>query len=282
MERGDEIGRLATAFNNMTTSLRRTRDELKTKSEANMALERRAQHAQRLALVGQLTATVAHQIGSPLNVILGRARYALKGGGQSERDQRHFEEIAVGAESISQVIERLLSHARKARGPVESVDLAEVAQDMLHFLESECERLGIATSIRVTPGSLVDGRRNEYEQLILNLCLNAMQAQPKGGTLTISVKRSAGEPTASILIEISDSGPGVPSELRPQIFEPFFTTKTGVQGTGLGLAICDEIVRRQGGSIQVSDAPEGGALFRISVPSRGTPSHDSSLGQVAS
>ncbi|HKQ71164.1 MAG TPA: HAMP domain-containing sensor histidine kinase [Polyangiaceae bacterium] len=266
VQRGDEIGRLAAAFNNMTTSLRRARDELETKRLANIALERRAQHAQRLALVGQLTATVAHQIGSPLNVILGRARYALRGGGQSERDRRHFQEIAAGADSISRVIEGLLSQARKARGPVESVDLADVAYDMFHFLEAECERLNIQTSIAVASGAFIEGRRDEYEQLVLNLCLNAIQAQHGGGALTLTVRKNSTERGDEVIVEVSDSGPGVPDELKQQIFEPFFTTKSSAQGTGLGLAICDEIVRRQGGSIQVTDGTSGGALFRVTLP----------------
>lgn len=267
IERRDEMGRLATAFNHMTLSLRQARNELESKQEANLALERRLQHAQRLALIGQLTASVAHQIGSPLNVILGRARYALKLGGQGERDRRHFQEIVVGGESISKVIERLLSQARRARGPIAAVDIWEIARDALRFLETECERQNIATSIVGDPQALVEGRRDEFEQLILNLCLNAIQALPAGGQLALSVRRVEGVGRSNIELEVADSGPGVPRSLRERIFEPFFTTKPAGEGTGLGLAICEEIVRQNGGTILVTDAKIGGASFRINLPS---------------
>jgi HAMP domain-containing protein len=104
IRRGDEIGRLASAFNHMTASLRSAAAELETKGQANLALERRLQHAQRLTLIGQLTASIAHQIGSPLNVILGRARYALKSGGQNERDRRHFRDDAPGGGALFSVM----------------------------------------------------------------------------------------------------------------------------------------------------------------------------------
>jgi signal transduction histidine kinase len=267
IERSDEIGRLAAAFNHMTASLRRAADELETKREANLALERRLQHAQRLTLIGQLTATIAHQIGSPLNVILGRAQYALKAGGQSERDRLHFQEIAMGAERVSRIIEQLLSQARRVRGPVVSVDIGKVMRKTVEFLGAECDRHGIVTSLRTEPDIFVDGRRDEVEQVVLNLCLNAIQAQPKGGRLLLSAER-AGDSGAVVQIDIADAGPGVDPDLRQAIFEPFFTTKPRGQGTGLGLAICDEMVRRQGGTIRVMDAPGGGALFRITLPRR--------------
>ena len=265
VRRADEIGRLASAFNHMTASLRRTAAELDAKGKTNLALERRLQHAQRLTLIGQLTASIAHQIGSPLNVILGRAQYALKLGSQTERDQRHFREIAMGAERVSRIIEQLLSQARKVRGPVVAVDVGKVIRETVEFLSAECDHCGIATSVEIESGIYVEGRRDELEQVILNLCLNAIQAQPWGGCLTLSAHR-IGERGASVQVDVVDKGPGVKAELRECIFEPFFTTKPNGQGTGLGLAICDEMVRRQGGTIAVSDAPHGGALFRITLP----------------
>ncbi|HMI89342.1 MAG TPA: HAMP domain-containing sensor histidine kinase [Polyangiaceae bacterium] len=268
VKRADEIGRLASAFNHMTASLRRTAEELEVKGKTNLALERRLQHAQRLTLIGQLAASIAHQIGSPLNVILGRAQYALKLGGQSERDQRHFQEIAMGAERVSRIIEQLLSQARKARGPVVAVDIGLVIRETVGFLSAELDRCGIATSVEAELGIFVEGRRDELEQVILNLCLNAIQAQPQGGRLALAAHRVA-ERGADVQVDVIDEGPGVQSDLRELIFEPFFTTKANEQGTGLGLAICDEMVRRQGGTIAVSEAPGGGALFRITLPRYG-------------
>jgi signal transduction histidine kinase len=270
--RRDELGRLATSFNRMTASLAAAREELERKNAANVALERRLRHAQRLALIGQLSATVAHQVGSPLNVVLGRARYALKQGGHDERTARHLEEIAAGAERISSVIEGLLSQARRVRGPAGSVDLGDLARETVRFLEAECERARVVASVRAEEGVVVGGNRDELEQVILNLAMNALQAQPGGGRLEIAVKRQrgpGGEPAAEVTV--TDAGPGVPDALRERIFEAFFTTKPASEGTGLGLAICDELVRRRGGTLSVEDAPGQGACFRVSLPLRGAP-----------
>ena len=264
--RRDEIGRVAEAFNEMTVSLKQAREELGAKQEANLALERRLQHAQRLALIGQLTATFAHQIGSPLNVILGRARYALKLGGQGERDRRHLEEIVTGAERISRVIERLLSQARKARAPSEPVDLGQLVRQTANFLDAELERRGIRSSLEVESSVLVEGRLEELEQVVLNLCLNAIHAQPEGGSLALAVRHAGENGHRLVEIDVTDAGPGVPLELRERIFEPFFTTKDPGHGTGLGLAICDEIIRHHGGTICVADAPQKGAVFHITLP----------------
>ncbi len=267
VEGRDEVGRLGGAFNRMVASLRNARADLDAQHEATRALERRLRHAQRLALVGQLAANVAHQVGSPLNVVIGRARYALQHGGQSERDARHFHEILVGGEQISRVIEQLLSQARKARGAPQEVDLADLARNTLRFLEIECERLGVVAQLRTTGSPRVIGSRDELEQVLLNLCVNALQAQPRGGSLTVTISErddARGVPFATITVD--DAGPGIPAALHEQVFEPFFTTKGPDEGTGLGLAICDELVRRQGGTIKIEASPLGGARLSVTLP----------------
>jgi signal transduction histidine kinase len=146
-----------------------------------------------------------------------------------------------------------------------AVDIGEVIRETAEFLAAECDRRGITTSIQTESDLFVQGRRDEVEQVVLNLCLNAIQVQPRGGRLSLVARRTDDRGT-SIQIDVADAGPGVSPELREAIFEPFFTTKPKGQGTGLGLAICDEMIRRQGGTIRVSDAPDGGALFRITLP----------------
>lgn len=265
--RDDEMGRIAEAFNRMMGSLGDARAEISAKNEANLALERRLQHAQRLALIGQMSASLAHQIGSPLNVVLGRARYALKQGGQSARDRKHFDEIVAGGEAISAVVERLLGQARRVRGPATRVDLAVVAKATLRFLESECERSHVRATLEAESDVCVNAVRTEVEQVLLNLCMNAIQAQPDGGRLAIRVRRVVGDAGETIAeLSVADAGPGIPVEARERVFEAFYTTKEPTEGTGLGLAICDEIVRRLGGTIVASAEPDGGALFRVSLP----------------
>jgi signal transduction histidine kinase len=270
-EGDDEIGRLGRAFNRMVASLRDARDALAAQNDATLALERRLRHAQRLALVGQMAANVAHQVGSPLNVVLGRARYALRQGGQQERDARHLREIVAGAEQISRVIAQLLSQARRAQGPAGPVDVAAVARDTVRFLEHECDRRRVRAAVHA-PGELIaQGRRDELEQVLLNLCVNALQAQPDGGSLEVTVAPCEG----GVEVTVDDAGPGVAEADRTLIFEPFFTTKGPAQGTGLGLAICDELIRRVGGTIRVATSPRGGARFAFVLGGPAAPARTS-------
>lgn len=265
-DRRDEVGRLATAFDEMLRSLRAARSDLEAQHEAARSLERRLQHAQRLALIGQLSASVAHQVGSPLNVVLGRARYALQQGVQEPRVERHLKEIEAGAVQISSVIESLLSHARRVRGRTEAVGLNELARATVRFLEAECEAQGVRVEVEAGEEEVfVEGSRPELEQVLLNLVINAIQAQPDGGTIRVRVRATEreGHPTGELVVD--DAGPGVPETQRAKVFEAFFTTKAA-EGTGLGLSISDEMVRRHGGVVHVEGSPLGGARFVVQLP----------------
>lgn len=263
--RPDEIGRLAVAYNTLLDSLREAREALEERTDALVTAERRLHHAQRLALVGQLAANLAHRVGSPLNVILGRARYALQKGGQSERDQMHLREIIAGAESISSVIEQLLARARKGRGKVSSIDLGSVATDVARFLEVEAEERNVTIVVRAPSPVRVKASRAEIEQVILNLCVNAMQAQPKGGRIEVTVAVTD-EATPRAELRVDDAGPGIAKEDRAKVFDAFFTTKEPAEGTGLGLTICEEIAQRLGGGMTLDDSALGGASFIVNFP----------------
>jgi signal transduction histidine kinase len=263
--RNDEIGRLAIAFNALLDSLRRAQDSLEDRTQALVNVERRLHHAQRLAVVGQLAANLAHKVGSPLNVILGRARYALQHGGQSERDQRHLREIVAGAESISAVIEQLLAHARKGRGPVADVRLDEIVRSVARFLEIESAKRGVTVTVVTPVAATVHASREEIEQVVLNLMMNALQAQPNGGRVVLTVT-APDNPSMPAQIVVDDAGPGLGDGDPARVFEPFYTTKPALEGTGLGLTICDEIARRLGGNIVAEQSELGGARFVVNLP----------------
>lgn len=264
--RSDEIGRVAIAYNALLDTLRAAQGSLDEQTKTLVAVERRLHHAQRLALVGQLAANLAHKVGSPLNVVLGRARYALQQGGQSERDQKHLREIIAGAESISAVIEQLLAHARKGRGVAAEVRVSEVATSVARFLEIEAGQRGVKLELELDPSITLVAVRSEIEQIFLNLMMNALQAQPNGGALRVSVARASANPEA-IELRIEDAGPGISATDRARVFEPFFTTKPSGEGTGLGLTICEEITQRLGGTIAASTSALGGACFTVTLPS---------------
>jgi signal transduction histidine kinase len=146
------------------------------------------------------------------------------------------------------------------------VDLSQLAHETVRFLEMECERAHVLTRVECESDVAIDGSASEFEQLVLNLCMNAIQAQPSGGRLEVRVTRGRDAAHDRAVLTVRDAGPGVPDDLRERIFEAFFTTKREGEGTGLGLAICDEIVRRHGGTIVVANGPEGGAEFRVLLP----------------
>ncbi len=268
--RRDELGRLARSFNAMTESLRIARARVDDESAQRAALEARMRQLQTLAAAGEVAASLAHEIGSPLNVILGRTRMMAARPDTSENTKRDLEIVAAQTERITRVVRKLLDISRPPKGRVEQVDVREVVDETLVFIQPECKKRRISQSsiIDIDAPRRVLADRDQLVQIVFNLCHNAIQAQPNGGKIEVHLKRAAdaisGAP--ALAIEVRDSGPGVPEELRGRIFDPFVTTKKGEGGTGLGLAIVDGMVRELGGRVTVDESPGGGACFRVEIP----------------
>jgi signal transduction histidine kinase len=280
--RDDEIGTIAGRFNDMTGSLREAREEGERGAEARLALEARLRQSEKLATIGQMAAEIAHEVGTPLNVIGGRARAITKkidkapGDGELSADVKKNAGIIAGeVERITRIIRQVLDFSRK-RGPtLTRVHLGGVVAEALEFLSETIRRQGIALDVRTMPAPPeVPGDPDQIQQVCLNLLTNAVHAMPAGGTLHVAtecvVRRKGGldlaEPAEYAVLVISDSGPGIPSADRDKIFEPFFTTKDEGQGTGLGLAVSLGIVKDHDGWIEVDSPPGGGAVFRVFLP----------------
>ncbi len=264
-----ELDRVARAFNDMTRALSETREQLLVAEAKRVELDARIRHAQALAVVGQVAGSFAHEIGSPLNTILGWSRLSAADESLSEEVRTQFETIASQCERITRIVQRLLSIARPAadqRGPV---NLADVVREVTAFLAPELRfrRVDLRVFIAEHVPTIV-AVRDHLLQVVMNLCINAIQAQSKGGTLRITLALEERESGADawIRLDVADAGPGVPETDRTRIFELFFSTKSSAGGTGLGLPIVADIVRDLGGKIEVSTAPEGGALFRVLLP----------------
>lgn len=279
-EREDEIGGLATRFNEMTYSLRESRAETARHNQARHQLEERLFQTEKLATIGQLAAEIAHEVGTPLNVIAGRARSLARKAGDNETVAKNAGIIAEQATRITGIIQRLLDVARRKIGTIEAedVDLNEVVFKTMEFLEGRLAQAGVEHSLDRAQGlPPIRGRADQLQQVLLNLLINAIEAMPTGGRLRVEtsqvVRRRPGleeaEPESCVVVEIRDSGSGVPAELRERIFEPFYTSKDREGGTGLGLAVSQGIVKAHDGWLEIDDAPGGGARFRLYLPASG-------------
>ena len=278
-ERDDEIGALATRFNEMTFSLRESRAEGQRQNQAKLELEQRLAQTEKLATIGQLAAEIAHEVGTPLGVIGGRARATQKKSTDREAVEKNAEIIAEQTARITKIIQRLLDFARRKVGHTENVgvSLNELCLTTMELLGGQFASAKIRTTLARAEGlPAVGGDPDRLQQVLLNLLLNAMQAMPDGGVLRVETSAVTRQrpglelapEQAYVKVEVTDSGTGIPEDLRDKIFEPFFTTREGKGGTGLGLAVVSGIVKEHDGWIEVADAARGGTTFRVFLPAR--------------
>lgn len=291
-ERDDEIGELAMRFNEMTFSLRESQAETARHNDARLSLEQRLFHTEKLATMGQLAAEIAHEVGTPLNVIAGRARSLSKKADRQEAVARNANIIAEQAGRITRIIQRLLDFTRQKVGVVEDaqVNVNEIALTTLEFLESQITSAHVKSKLVRTEGlPPVEGNADRLQQVLLNLFINAIQAMPDGGELEVETaveerKRPGLEAAPAqdyVRLDVSDSGPGISPELRERIFDPFYTSKDGQGGTGLGLAVCQGIIKEHDGWIEVSDRDGGGTVFRVYLPAFAPADRDDEVGRAA-
>ena len=275
LDRTDEIGRIAYRFNEMTARLRDAQKEIHASSEAKLGLEQRLRQSEKLATIGQLSAEIAHEVGTPLNVIGGRARTITRKADKPEVVTKNATIIADQATRITKIIQQMLDLSRARVPEWTTVDLTRSLDDALSLLEHQLERASIEVA-RELPDDLppVQGDADGLQQVFINLIHNAAGAMPDGGTLTLSAhavtRRKGGldlaPPQRYVAVEITDTGEGIPEEQREQIFDPFYSTKRKGEGTGLGLTVVLGIVKDHDGWIEVEPGEQVGTVFHIFLP----------------
>lgn len=268
----EEVRHLGRSFNALTLSLRATRARLAEEEVARAAIETDLHQAQTLAVAGQVAATLGHEIGSPLNVILGRARIAAEREDLPDEDRAVFTSIAAQAERITKILSQFLTLARPPRHDADArTDVAKVAREVVSFLGHECRRRKVVAAVDADEPVVVAVEHDQLFQVVFNLCMNAVQAQPDGGRLRVRVWREVAPPDASprAMVEVADDGPGIAAELRGRVFDPFFSTKLSQGGTGLGLAVVAGTVKELGGRVTVDQGGDElrGARFVVELPS---------------
>jgi two-component system, NtrC family, sensor kinase len=230
---------------------------------ANARLRNQLRHADRLATLGQLAAGVAHEINEPLTNILGFAQLAQKAPGVPAQVADDLEKIVRSCLHAREVIHKLLTFARKMPPEKSMVNLNQIITDGLYFFESRCAKAGIVVVRKLDPNLPgISADRSQLHQVVVNLVVNAVQAMPHGGSLTIETHGSAG----GVLVIVQDTGVGMTDWIKQNLFTPFFTTKDVNEGTGLGLAVVDGIVAAHGGSIDVESEAGHGARFTVELP----------------
>jgi two-component system sensor kinase FixL len=224
--------------------------------------ERRARLAEDLASIGTLAAGLAHEVGTPMNVILGYAQM-IHASVKDEATRERARIIREQVQRVSQIIQTLLNFARPGERSRGSVDLVEVVEATLSLLQERFRTHGIEVVRRFEALPEVWADDEKLQQLFINLGINAADAMPDGGTLAIHMTPRN---SAEVEIRVADTGTGIAADVLPHLFEPFYTTKERGEGVGLGLAVVKGIVVDHGGSIDVSSEVGKGTEFCVVLP----------------
>lgn len=223
--------------------------------------------SEKLSAVGRLAAGVAHEINNPLTGVLTFAHLLREKQDLDEQAKQDLGLIIHETTRASEIVHGLLDFAREKAAVKEPLDVNAVIGRTLQLLGNQKAFRQISVEERLQDNlPKVDGDVNQLQQVLLNLCLNACEAMPKGGALTIAT--SAGE--ESVLIKVADTGCGIKNEHLDRIFEPFFTTKPVGKGTGLGLSVSYGIIQEHGGTMEVESAEGKGTEFSIVLPAAAT------------
>ena len=222
----------------------------------------RARAAEDLASVATLVAGLAHEIGTPMGVIQGHAEL-LESAVTDERARWRLRTIREQIDRISRIIQALLGAARPRELVHQPVELVGVLDTALSFLAEKLRRRGIRVECDYRPAPQVRGDPEKLQQLFLNLLLNAADAMPEGGTISVRLRPDGDK---RVEVALRDTGTGIPADQLAQIFEPFYTTKAAGEGSGLGLVVARGIVSDHDGEIRVESQPGVGTEFTIVFP----------------
>jgi signal transduction histidine kinase len=231
--------------------------------EEKASLQEQLRHADRLATIGQLAAGVAHELNEPLGNILGFAQLAKKSPELPEQVEKDLKNIESASLHAREIIKKLMTFARQLPSQKTLVNLNDVVTDGIYFFEARCAKADIELAYRLAfdlPKIAADP--GQINQVLVNLVVNAIQAMPNGGVLTVETRLN----DDGICLVVEDTGAGISEDIKSQIFLPFFTTKDINEGTGLGLAVVHGIVTSHGGRITVETEKGKGTRFLICLP----------------
>lgn len=272
----DELAEFAGTIERMRSQLAEARHAEEEANKAKIDALEKLRHTDRLATLGRLSAGMAHELGTPLNVIAGRAKLIASADLSPEDANRSAKVIGEQAERMTGIMQQLLSFARRGKARKQPVDLNGVLRAVVPLLDPSIHQQQIELKLREQNQPLqVSADPGQLQQVLLNLSLNGIQSMPDGGVLELScsVANQLNIPEDKLeqdvrwlQIQVSDQGRGIAAEDLQHIFDPFFTTKEIGQGTGLGLSITHGIIEEHGGWIHVDSTPGAGSCFSVYLP----------------
>ena len=274
VHRRDELGRLATEFNRMVSRLEKAQQELVGQQAKLRTTERRLRRSEHMAGLGRLAAGLAHEIGTPLSVIKGRAESLLNRIPADDASRNSLQIIAGQIDRIARILRATLDFARAPTTDFAAVDAGGVIRNVLDLLEDRFSQSRVTAHLSVSEGlPRIDANPDRLSQVFLNLAVNAIDAMPGGGDLAVrceEVHRShpdaGGAERSFVVIRMADTGAGIPPENLERVQEPFFTTKDVGQGAGLGLSISYGIIQEHGGWLELTSEVGKGSVFTVYLP----------------
>jgi two-component system NtrC family sensor kinase len=255
-----------------TSELARNYEELKRLNEALFESQRQLSQSEKLAALGQVSATMAHQIGTPLNSISGYIQLMLQEGNLQPEDRNRLKIIESQLDRLADSVKNLLIFTRQPKPLLKPLNVNEVLEELIRLSLPwrHARNVTLFSSLSSEVPSIL-GDPTHLQTLFLNLITNALDAMPQGGHLRIStqlqsIPATSGENGRWVEISIADTGIGITEESKKRIFDPFFTTKKIGEGTGLGLAICEKIIKEHAGRLEVESEVGKGSTFSIFIP----------------
>jgi two-component system, NtrC family, sensor kinase len=296
----DEISHLARAFEVMRESLKAAHgeilkftqtleDKVEERSLQLQAAQQKLQHNDRLASLGTLAASVAHEINNPIAGVLNLStlmqRIMKDDGippGRVPEFRRYLGQVIHETSRVGHIVSDLLSFSRRSKPHRSAADLNRLIRTTVSLVDHKLKLANIALDLQLAkdlPGVHCDG--GQIQQVVLNLVLNAAESMQSHGSGTVTVKTWPGEDGNSVKVSVADTGDGIPAEILPRIFDPFFSTKSDGKGVGLGLAVSYGIVQAHGGEIEARSRVREGTVFTLTLPLQPPPPQPADESQPA-
>lgn len=274
VEGRNEISSLAVEFNQMSERLQELYSKLVHEQRERLNLERSLRQSDKLASVGQLAAGLAHEIGTPLNIIGGRAEFLLRRPRTQKEVNDNLQIIRSQIGRIAAIVRQLLEFSRRREAAFRNIEVLPLLEKVIGLLEHKIAEKNVRIELKADKSlPSISADADQLQQVFLNLLLNSLQALPYGGRIKISAAivsdRTGGvvnDKPPGLCIEFEDNGAGISPEHISQVFDPFFTTKDIGEGTGLGLSVSYGIVKDHGGEIRVESQPGSYTRFSILLP----------------